>query len=288
MEDIVITPTEREIMNKINIFTGRIDEAYFERYKEKNLTIRDYIFTNGFYIYVFFLIYKGSKFYNNTTSEEENINVKIFEYLEEIMFEMYLIFEFEIFDENKLYSENPKTEYERLYNLNKTQNLIIKTRTVWEKFINFMYLAIEREELEDKITGKKSKKKIFKEWCIKNNYNFMLEPLEMIEKFDNKFRTAEIHKHSKLKSYFSKGVNNSINYYCLFLLFKLSNETIINIFALFCDKEGIYKYWQKLPFNASENIEEFEKMPKWLIDYIEKNKLDKNLETFTGWLEGKE
>ena len=92
----------------------------------------------------------------------EEINSKIFDYLQEIVFDMYLIFEFEIFDENKLYKENPKNEYERLYNLNKTLNLVIKTRIVWEKLMNFMYLAIEREDIEKKVSKSKSKKAIFK------------------------------------------------------------------------------------------------------------------------------
>ncbi len=279
-----LTENERNIGEKISNFNERIDKAYKKRYKTKSVKIRNFICTDNEVLFIFFFIYKNSIYYKNDNMHEEEINSKIFDYLQEIVFDMYLIFEFEIFDENKLYKENPKNEYERLYNLNKTLNLVIKTRIVWEKLMNFMYLAIEREDIEKKVSKSKSKKAIFKKWCEDNEYEFMNEPLQMLEKFDEKFRTAEVHKHSKLKSYFEKGVNNSINFYCLTLLFKLSNETILNLCALFCGKKGVYKSWRKMPFTLKENIDEFEKMPNWLIEYIKNNDLDENLETFSGWI----
>lgn len=270
MEEIKFSENEKSIIKKLNLFAEKINRAYIQRYGEKKLEIRDYIFTSEDFLLLFFTAYKCSKYFKEADEKDEEINRKIFEQLQNIVFELYMIFEFEIFDESELYKEKPENEYEMLYNFNKTQTLIIKTRILWEKVMNFTYLAIEREELK----SKKSKKKVFKNWCKDKNINFFDESLKMLEKFDDKFRTGEVHEFSKLKNFFLEGRNQNINLYCLTLLFKFSNEIIINLVLLFNGKETNYRFWQRLPNDISENLEEFSTVPIWVIEYAKKNKLN--------------
>ncbi len=267
-----LSETENKIMEDIKIFTQKLDNAYKIRYGTSEIEFRKYILTDSDFIYLFFFMYIQSKFYKHDSEEDIKINRKISEQLQNIIFEMYIIFEFDIFDESNLFKEVSENEYEMLYNLNKTQNLILKTRILWEKVMNFSYLIIERKELE----ASKSKKKKFKRWCEQKNINFFDSAINKLEAFDSAFRTGEVHEYSKLKKYFIMDENQNINLYCLDLLFKFSNETILNIFAYICEKETNYKMWQKLPDNISEELKEFTRIPEWVTKYSKDNDIDIN------------
>ena len=260
------------MMQEIKNFIQKLDNAYKIRYGTENIDFRKFILTDSESIYIFFFLYIQSKFYKNDTEEEKKINRKISEQFQNIIFEYYIIFEFEIFDESKLFKENCENDYEMLYNLNKTQNLIIKTRILWEKVMNLIYLVIERKELDNK----RSKKKKFKSWCNEKGITFLDEIMQKLEAFDNTFRTGEVHEYSKLKKYLVKNENQNINLYCLDLLWKFSNETIFNILAYICGEETNYKMWQKLPENISEKLKEFTDVPEWVTKYSQENdiKLD--------------
>ncbi len=258
---------EIKIIQWINLFNERLNRAYEIRYGERNVYIRDYLGTNENILLEFFVAYKFSKYYKEVTEEDKKINYNIFEQLKNIIFEIYVIFEFEILDENELYKEKSENEYELLYNLNKAQNLIIKTRILWEKIMNFFYLLIERKELET--SKSKSKKSKFKKWCKDKNIYFFDHILEKLKAFDEKFRTGEVHEYSKLKNYFEKGINQNISLYCLDLLFAFSNEVILNIMAYINDLEPKFRMWQKLPADVSENLKEFIEVPEWVKKYTE-------------------
>lgn len=254
---------EIKIIQWINLFNERLNRAYEIRYGERNVYTRDYLGTNENILLEFFVAYKFSKYYKEVTEEDKKINYNIFEQLKNIIFEIYVIFEFEILDENELYKEKSENEYELLYNLNKAQNLIIKTRILWEKIMNFFYLLIERKELD----ASKSKKSKFEKWCKDKNIYFFDHVLEKLKAFDEKFRTGEVHEYSKLKNYFEKGINQNISLYCLDLLFAFSNEVILNIMAYINDLEPKFRMWQKFPKDVSENLKEFIDVPEWVKKY---------------------
>lgn len=260
---------EIKIVKGINLFNERLNRAYEIRYGERNVYTRDYLGTNENILLEFFVAYRFSKYYREVTEEDKKINYNIFEQLKNIIFEIYVIFEFEILDENELYKEKSENEYELLYNLNKAQNLIIKTRILWEKIMNFFYLLIERKE----IPSSKSKKSKFKTWCKNKDIVFLDHIIEKLEAFDSTFRTGEVHEYSKLKNYFERGINQNINLYCLNLLFAFSNETIINIMAYINGIEPKYRMWQKLPKDISEQLEEFTDVPEWVKKYTENEKI---------------
>ena len=260
---------EIKIVKGINLFNERLNRAYEIRYGERNVYTRDYLGTNENILLEFFVTYRFSKYYREVTEEDKKINYNIFEQLKNIIFEIYVIFEFEILDENELYKEKSENEYELLYNLNKAQNLIIKTRILWEKIMNFFYLLIERKE----IPSSKSKKSKFKTWCKNKDIVFLDHIIEKLEAFDSTFRTGEVHEYSKLKNYFERGINQNINLYCLNLLFAFSNETIINIMAYINGIEPKYRMWQKLPKDISEQLEEFTDVPEWVKKYTENEKI---------------
>ena len=240
---------EIKICKGINLFNERLNKAYKTRYGDYNIELRDYIGTSENVLYEFLATYKFSIYYKDETEDDKKIN--------------YKIFEFEIFDENVLYKEKSENEYELLYNLNKAQNLIIKTRILWEKIMNFFYLLIERKE----IPSSKSKKNKFKAWCQNKDIHFLDHIMEKLEIFDNTFRTGEVHEYSKLKNYFERGANQNINLYCLNLLFAFSNEAIINIMAYINGIEPKYRMWQKLPEDISEQLKEFTDVPEWVKRY---------------------
>ena len=267
---------EIKIIQWINLFNERLNRAYEIRYGERNVYTRDYLGTNENILLEFFVAYKFSKYYKEVTAEDKKINYNIFEQLKNIIFEIYVIFEFEILDENELYKEKSENEYELLYNLNKAQNLIIKTRILWEKIINFFYLLIERKELE--ASKSKSKKSKFEKWCKDKNIYFFDNVLEKLKAFDEKFRTGEVHEYSKLKNYFEKGINQNISLYCLDLLFAFSNEVILNIMAYINDLEPKFRMWQKFPEDVSENLKEFIDVPEWVKKYTGSDDIDDILE----------
>lgn len=264
-----LSENEIKIVQGINLFNERLNRAYEIRYGESKVYTRDYLGTNENIILDFFVAYRFSKYYKEVTEEDKKINYNIFEQLKNIIFEIYVIFEFEILDENELYKEKSENEYELLYNLNKAQNLIIKTRILWEKIMNFFYLLIERKE----IPSSKSKKSKFKTWCKNKDIFFLDHIIKKLETFDNIFRTGEVHEYSKLKNYFERGINQNINLYCLNLLFAFSNEAIINIMAYINGIEPKYRMWQKLPKDISEQLEEFTDVPEWVKTYNENEKI---------------
>lgn len=268
---------EIKICQGINLFNERLNRAYEIRYDNYNIELRDYIGTSENVLYEFLIAYKFSKYYKEETEEDKKINYNIFEQLKNIIFEIYVIFEFEIFDENELYKEKSENEYELLYNLNKAQNLIIKTRILWEKIMNFFYLLIERKE----IPSSKSKKSKFKIWCQNKDIYFLDHIIEKLEAFDSTFRTGEVHEYSKLKNYFERGVNQNISLYCLDLLFAFSNEAIINIMAYINGIEPKYRMWQKLPEDISEQLKEITDIPEWVKKYTKNEDIYNILEQGT-------
>ena len=83
-----------------------------------------------------------------------------------------------------------------LRRLSYDQNLIVKSRILWEKIMNFIYYLETGEDLE----SKKSKKGAFFKFVAKNTkWNFLLPIQRDLNKHDDSYRNPEVHKGSTLK-----------------------------------------------------------------------------------------
>ena len=81
------------------------------------------------------------------------------------------------------------------------QSLIAKSRILWERIMNFVYYLETGASLEDKVSGKKSKQKVFFDYVTANRKWIFLEPYKNeIYKYDKSYRTPEFHKSSILRA----------------------------------------------------------------------------------------
>ena len=79
------------------------------------------------------------------------------------------------------------------------QSIIVKSRILWERIMNAIYYLEEGVQLEDKVSGRRSKKGVFFRFVKDHPCWRFLEPYEArLEQYDSQFRTPEVHKHSVL------------------------------------------------------------------------------------------
>jgi hypothetical protein len=80
-------------------------------------------------------------------------------------------------------------------------SLILKSRVLWDRIMNFLYDLETGEELENKVTGRKSKKRVFFDHMLSCPKWRFLEPYgPMLQRFDETYRTPESHKFSVLRA----------------------------------------------------------------------------------------
>lgn len=88
-----------------------------------------------------------------------------------------------------------------LTRLSLDQSLILKSRVLWERIMNLLFYLETGEELENKVSGKKSKRKAFFDTMLKNVRWRFLEPYRsLLDQYDAAFRTPEAHKGSVLRA----------------------------------------------------------------------------------------
>lgn len=81
------------------------------------------------------------------------------------------------------------------------QSLIFKSRILWERIMNFVYFLENGEHIENKVSRKKSKRKVFFEFCSSNpKWQFLLDYEGCISQYEELFRSPESHKFSILRS----------------------------------------------------------------------------------------
>jgi hypothetical protein len=89
--------------------------------------------------------------------------------------------------------------YILLRQLSLDQNVILKSRILWERMMNFVYFLETGNSLEVKRSGKKTR---FFTFIERTPWAFLTEYRDYIDWFDDKLRTPEAHKGSVLRKHF--------------------------------------------------------------------------------------
>jgi hypothetical protein len=78
--------------------------------------------------------------------------------------------------------------------------------------MNFIYFMETGDKLEDKLSGSKSKIKVFFEFVrVQSNWRFLAPYKDEIVKYDQVFRTPEVHKSSFLRAQMLRGEVSDAN-----------------------------------------------------------------------------
>jgi len=89
--------------------------------------------------------------------------------------------------------------YVMLRKLSLDQNLIMKSRILWERIMNLVYFLETGKSLEMKGRSKKTR---FFEYIPETKWAFLGEYRHYIDSFDDKLRTPEAHKGSVIRKWF--------------------------------------------------------------------------------------
>jgi hypothetical protein len=102
---------------------------------------------------------------------------------------------------------NPlKTPELFLAKLSIDQSLILKSRVLWERLMNFVYYLELGEDLENKVSGRKSKRKVFFDFVESHQYWVFLSPYAAeLDYYEQNYRGPEAHKASRLRAALLKG-----------------------------------------------------------------------------------
>jgi hypothetical protein len=123
---------------------------------------------------------------------------------------------------------------------NHFQNVIVKSRILWERMINFASIYISGEEV--KISSGKSKKGKFAKLVEDTPWSFLKDYWKTLEWFDNTLRTPEVHSGSVLRKnlmHVDKEFDDS-----MLVLYNIAiNLFYPNIMAIVADQEPPYKVW---------------------------------------------
>jgi len=98
-----------------------------------------------------------------------------------------------------------KYPYVVLRKLSLDQNLIVKSRILWERVMNFIYFLETGKDLEVKNSSKKSR--FFKFATTSDKWAFLEDYKSFIDWFDDSLRTPEVHKGSVLRRHFMTDTN---------------------------------------------------------------------------------
>lgn len=250
---------DEKIIEIIEEFNNKINN-YYNVFNVMNDPVLRNFFGTDVDLKLFYEIYKKSCYFKNETEEDYIINEKIIYSLIDIILLNIMINEIDRIDNIGINAFRIDNEFNNLYNLSKSLNLINKTRILWERIMNFSYLIFERKELE---VGK-SKKKKFEKWFINNNFVFFQELYNFICVFDEKYRTPENHKSSYLRKLFLNDELAPISGISLRITTSFNNEIYKNILRVLSGETTVLISWHKVKDLNSQKIpEEFNKLPDW-------------------------
>lgn len=136
---------------------------------------------------------------------------------------------------NKDIQGNP---YLLLRNLSLDQNMIVKSRILWERVMNFIYFLEKGEALE----VKSSKKRAFFKLIADGKWSYLLKYKDFINWFDDKLRTPEVHTSSVLRKDFLKNSTPSSDK-VLGLVNILMNCVWPNLLDIIQGREPSSRYW---------------------------------------------
>ncbi len=133
-----------------------------------------------------------------------------------------------------------KEAHTQFIHLSFDQSLILKSRILWERVMNFVYYLETGKELAIK-KGKKAK---FFNFINDTRWEYLEDFKEYVEWFDNRWRTPEAHKGSKLRARLLSGTmdNDEVNR-ILGLIGIVTNAFYINMMNIIDDKDPAYRFW---------------------------------------------
>lgn len=99
-------------------------------------------------------------------------------------------------------SRNPlNTPHLFLTRLSLDQSLIGKSQVLWERIVNFVYYLENGVDIESKVSGNKTKSKVFSEFLdVTPKWKYLLPYRDLIRSYDQSYRTPEFHKNSILRA----------------------------------------------------------------------------------------
>jgi len=191
----------------IQQFEEKIKKALEFKYQNVDQKIRNYLIQDNILtqweLVKFYNLYIKSEVYPKERIKE------IMYYLFDIKQQLYYLLEVDLGLYNHLiynrgFSNNNIIDFPhiQLTKFSLDQNIILKSRILWERIMNFIYYLETGKKLENKVSGKKSKKKIFFDFVSETKWNFLVEYKNHIDWFDDKLRTPEVHKSSIFRNYF--------------------------------------------------------------------------------------
>ena len=131
---------------------------------------------------------------------------KLIHLLMDVKIQLFFILELDIGLYNRLIADQGFTSeninrnpYMVLRKFSLDQNLIIKSRILFERVMNLIYFLETGKDLE---VGRSKKSKFFKFSAQSGKWAFWEDYREYIEWFDNSLRLPEVHKGSILKKHF--------------------------------------------------------------------------------------
>lgn len=191
--------------NVINQFENKLLEALEFKYKSQPQQIKTSLietsFVKGMNIKKFYELYLEKGVY-----PQERIEKLIYQ-LFDIKIEMFYIIELDIGLYNHLIynigfdnSNIDEFPYIALRKLSLDQTLIVKSRILWERVMNFIYYLETGKDLD-----RKSKKTYFFNFIKSTKWSYLEVYKNYIEWFDKRLRAPEVHKDSTLRKGFLTG-----------------------------------------------------------------------------------
>jgi hypothetical protein len=133
------------------------------------------------------------------------------------------------------------TPLESIKKMSLDQNVIVKSRILWERMINFVSIYISGEEVN--VSSGKSKKGKFAKLIEDTPWSFLKDYWQTLEWFDATLRTPEVHSGSVLRRYFQH-TEEIFNDEGLLVLYNIAiNLFYPNIVAIIGGQEAPYKVW---------------------------------------------
>ncbi|MGD0353095.1 MAG: hypothetical protein ABSB38_06330 [Dehalococcoidia bacterium] len=141
------------------------------------------------------------------------------------------------FDKNSI----DKCPYIALRKISLDQTMIVKSRILWERIMNFIYCLETGKDLGDR----KSKKTHFFQFIENTKWAYLEDYKQYIYRFDDKLRTSEVHEGSMLRKYFQQEllgtahelerINGLVNI--------VMNAIWINLLSIIQGKEPSSRFW---------------------------------------------
>ncbi len=265
--------TVEELRQSISEFNDKILSAYISKYSNQPEILDTMISFNRIDLLEFLETYLSSNYYDEIVVE------RLVYTLMDIRLQMFFIHEIEIgqynwrvIDKVDTFEAIRSDEFVYLTKLNIDQNLILKTRILFERIMNFIYLLEKKKLLE----GKSKKGKFRKFIDDDSKWSFLVKTIEKLTAFDDVFRTPEVHKFSSLRRMFLFNEDDKAEEFCFNLISSFQNSIYPNIILILQGIDPGHKSWGAIRAKGNEKLEPFFRVPDW----VEKHKNDRVIGNF--------